>query len=52
MFEWINANWQGIALVLFIIYSVASEAIGISNLKENAVIQVIIRILGRLCGRV
>ena len=52
MFEWINANWQGIALVFFILYSVASEAIGISNLKENAVIQVIIRILGILCGRV
>ena len=52
MFEWINANWQGIVLVFFILYSVASEAIGISNLKENAVIQVIIRILGRLCGRV
>ena len=52
MFEWISTNWQGIALVFFILYSVASEAIGISNLKENAVIQVIIRILGRLCGRV
>jgi len=41
MFEWINANWQGIALVFFILYSVASEAIGISNLKENAVIQLL-----------
>lgn len=51
MFEWINANWQGIALVFFILYSVASEIIGMSSLKENAVIQVIIRIFGRLSGR-
>ncbi len=51
MFEWINANWQGIALVFFVLYSIASETIGMSSLKENAVVQVIIRILGKLCGR-
>jgi len=51
MFEWISTNWSGIALVFFVLYSVASEVIGISSLKENAVIQVIVRIFGRLCGR-
>ena len=51
MFEWVSTNWQGIALVFFILYSIASEVIGMSSLKENAVVQVIVRILGRLCGR-
>lgn len=51
MFQWIAENWQGMALVFFIVYSIASEVIGISPLRENSVVQVIIRILARLCGR-
>ena len=37
MFEWVSTNWQGIALVFFILYSIASEVIGMSSLKENII---------------
>lgn len=52
MFTWLAENWEGIALVFFILYSILSEVLGMNpKWKANAVIQLIFNIIKRLCGR-
>jgi hypothetical protein len=46
--EWATNNWFVLAVV---IYGAASEIIGISPLKDNSVIQVIMSILGKIFGK-
>lgn len=43
--EWLSDNWLPIAAI---VYAALSEVIGMSPLKDNSVVQVIMSILGRL----
>lgn len=40
---WVQNNWFTVAVVLF---GAASEVIGMSPLKDNSVVQLLLRILG------
>lgn len=43
--DWLQANWFTIAVI---VYAALSEVIGISPLKDNSVVQVVMSILGRV----
>jgi hypothetical protein len=46
--EWLQANWLIVAAIL---YAALSEIIGISPLKQNSVIQLVMAILSKLIGK-
>ena len=46
--EWIQENWFTAAVVL---YAAFSEIIGMSPLKDNSIVQLVMSILGRIFKR-
>jgi hypothetical protein len=49
MINWLTTNWLMVAVIL---YAVASEAIGMLPIQSNSVVQLVLRVLGRVSGRV
>ena len=45
--EWITQNWLVIAAI---VYAAASEIIGMSPLKNNSVVEIVLSIAGKLLG--
>jgi hypothetical protein len=47
--KWILNNWIFVSVVT---YAIASEVIGMLPIKSNSVVQLVVRVIGRIGGRV